>query len=80
MIDTTTPVVAFVCMSLALMSVISFLRNSSSCETMATVRKKVDNRIRVQIENGVALQHRTIFVVVGDRGRDQVRFCLLLLS
>lgn len=39
---------------------------------MATVRKKVDNRIRVQIENGVALQHRTIFVVVGDRGRDQV--------
>lgn len=39
---------------------------------MATVRKKVDNRIRVQIENGVALQHRTMFVVVGDRGRDQV--------
>ena len=41
---------------------------------MATVRKKVDNRIRVQIENGVALQHRTMFVVVGDRGRDQVIF------
>ncbi|MEQ2193271.1 hypothetical protein XENOCAPTIV_029966 [Xenoophorus captivus] len=38
---------------------------------MATVRKKVDNRIRVQIENGVTLQHRTMFVVVGDRGRDQ---------
>lgn len=47
---------------------------------MATVRKKVDNRIRVQIENGVALQHRTMFVVVGDRGRDQVCFCLLLQS
>ncbi|KAF3854987.1 hypothetical protein F7725_023042 [Dissostichus mawsoni] len=31
---------------------------------MATVRKKIDNRIRVQIENGVALQHRTIYVVV----------------
>lgn len=43
---------------------------------MATVRKKVDNRIRVQIENGVALQHRTMFVVVGDRGRDQVLFPL----
>lgn len=43
-----------------------------SAATMATVRKKVDNRIRVQIENGVALQHRTMFVVVGDRGRDQV--------
>lgn len=44
---------------------------------MATVRKKVDNRIRVQIENGVALQHRTMFVVVGDRGRDQVTCSLL---
>lgn len=43
---------------------------------MATIRKKVDNRIRVQIENGVALQHRTMFVVVGDRGRDQVRLDL----
>lgn len=42
-------------------------------ETMATVRKKVDNRIRVQIENGVALHYRSMFVVVGDRGRDQVR-------
>lgn len=44
---------------------------------MATVRKKVDNRIRVQIENGVALQHRTMFVVVGDRGRDQVNLLTL---
>lgn len=43
-----------------------------SAATMATVRKKVDNRIRVQIENGVALKHRTMFVVVGDRGKDQV--------
>lgn len=47
-------------------------------KTMATVRKKVDNRIRVQIENGVALQHRTMFVVVGDRGRDQVILNVLL--
>ena len=39
---------------------------------MATFRKKVDNRIRVQIENGVSLQHRTMFVVVGDHGKDQV--------
>ena len=36
------------------------------------VRKKIDNRIRVMIENGVALGHRTMFVVVGDKGRDQV--------
>ncbi|XP_037307846.1 RNA cytidine acetyltransferase [Pungitius pungitius] len=47
---------------------------------MATVRKKVDNRIRVQIENGVALHHRTIFVVVGDRGRDQVVILHHMLS
>lgn len=47
---------------------------------MATVRKKVDNRIRVQIENGVALQHRTMFVVVGDRGRDQVVLLHHMLS
>ncbi|XP_035521188.1 RNA cytidine acetyltransferase [Morone saxatilis] len=47
---------------------------------MATVRKKVDNRIRVQIENGVALRHRTMFVVVGDRGRDQVVILHHMLS
>ncbi|XP_056137228.1 RNA cytidine acetyltransferase [Lampris incognitus] len=47
---------------------------------MATSRKKVDNRIRVQIENGVALQHRTLFVVVGDRGRDQVVILHHMLS
>ncbi|KAA0714877.1 RNA cytidine acetyltransferase [Triplophysa tibetana] len=47
---------------------------------MATVRKKVDNRIRVQIENGVALQHRSMFVIVGDRGRDQVVILHHMLS
>ncbi|XP_066257074.1 RNA cytidine acetyltransferase isoform X1 [Euwallacea similis] len=36
------------------------------------VRKKIDNRIRVLIENGVKLGHRTLFVVVGDKGKDQV--------
>jgi N-acetyltransferase 10 len=36
------------------------------------VRKKIDNRLRVMIENGVVLGHRTMFVVVGDKGRDQV--------
>ena len=38
----------------------------------ATNRKKIDNRIRVLIENGVALRHRSFFVIVGDKGRDQV--------
>ena len=35
-------------------------------------RRKVDNRVRVLIENGVALRYRTMFVIVGDKGRDQV--------
>ena len=34
--------------------------------------KKVDGRIRTVIENGVAKKHRSLFVIVGDRGRDQV--------
>lgn len=38
------------------------------------VKKKIDNRIRVMIENGVKMKHRTMFVIVGDKGRDQVRF------
>jgi len=36
------------------------------------VRKKIDNRLRVLIENGVSERHRSMFVVVGDHGRDQV--------
>ncbi|XP_028814072.1 RNA cytidine acetyltransferase [Denticeps clupeoides] len=47
---------------------------------MATFRKKVDNRIRVQIENGVLQQHRTMFVIVGDHGRDQVVILHHMLS
>ena len=38
-------------------------------------RVKVDNRIRVMVENGVALRQRTMFVIVGDKGRDQVAGC-----
>ena len=36
------------------------------------LRKKVDKRVRTLIENGVKLHHRTLFVIVGDKGRDQV--------
>lgn len=36
------------------------------------VKKKIDNRIRVMIENGVKLGHRTMFIIIGDKGRDQV--------
>ncbi|KDR10713.1 RNA cytidine acetyltransferase [Zootermopsis nevadensis] len=44
------------------------------------VRKKIDNRIRVLIENGVTLGHRTLFVVVGGKGRDQVVILHHMLS
>uniref|UniRef100_A0A336LK77 RNA cytidine acetyltransferase n=1 Tax=Culicoides sonorensis TaxID=179676 RepID=A0A336LK77_CULSO len=36
------------------------------------VKKKIDNRIRILIENGVRFGHRSMFVIVGDKGRDQV--------
>lgn len=39
------------------------------------LRRKVDNRIRVLVENGVALRQRTLFVIVGDKSRDQVCPC-----
>ncbi|XP_020390411.1 RNA cytidine acetyltransferase isoform X1 [Rhincodon typus] len=43
-------------------------------------RKKLDNRIRVQIENGVLQHQRTMFIVVGDHGRDQVVILHHMLS
>ena len=36
------------------------------------MRKKVDSRIRTLVENCVALRQRSMFVIVGDKGRDQV--------
>ncbi|XP_071515757.1 RNA cytidine acetyltransferase isoform X3 [Panulirus ornatus] len=44
------------------------------------VKRKVDNRIRILIENGAALGHRTLVVVVGDKSRDQVVFLHHMLS
>lgn len=35
-------------------------------------RKKIDNRLRILVENGVAKKHRSLVVVVGDHGKDQV--------
>ena len=37
----------------------------------------MDNRIRVLIENGVISKQRSMFVIVGDKGRDQVSILLL---
>ena len=39
-------------------------------EGMST-KKKVDSRVRTLIENGVKSQHRSLFVIVGDHGKDQ---------
>ncbi|KAF6146362.1 hypothetical protein GIB67_020456 [Kingdonia uniflora] len=35
------------------------------------MRKKVDERIRTLIENGVKSKHRSMFVIIGDKSRDQ---------
>jgi N-acetyltransferase 10 len=44
------------------------------------VRKKIDNRIRVLIENCVQKGHRSLFVVVGDKAKDQVVLLHHMLS
>uniref|UniRef100_A0A5B7B8X6 RNA cytidine acetyltransferase n=1 Tax=Davidia involucrata TaxID=16924 RepID=A0A5B7B8X6_DAVIN len=36
------------------------------------MRKKVDERIRTLIENGVKTRHRSMFIVIGDKSRDQI--------
>ncbi|KAI5080911.1 hypothetical protein GOP47_0004094 [Adiantum capillus-veneris] len=44
------------------------------------MKKKVDERVRTLIENGVKSRHRSIFVVVGDKGRNLVVFLHQMLS
>ena len=51
-------------------------RDAAPPQTAAAMKKKVDNRIRTLIENGVAQRHRSFFVLVGDKGKDQVRAAL----
>ncbi|XAR57323.1 tRNA(Met) cytidine acetyltransferase [Bertholletia excelsa] len=36
------------------------------------MRKKVDERIRTLIKNGVETRHRSMFVIIGDKSRDQI--------
>jgi N-acetyltransferase 10 len=43
-------------------------------------KKKLDSRIPTIINNGVQSNHRSFFVIVGDRGRDQVVTLHYLLS
>eukprot|EP00794_Sanderia_malayensis_P007918 gene7918-8773_t len=44
------------------------------------VLKKIDNRIRLLVENGVQEKHRTLFFIVGDKARDQVVILHHMLS
>lgn len=44
------------------------------------VHKKLDNRIRILIENQVKNRHRSLFVVVGKKGREQVVVLHQMLS
>lgn len=48
--------------------------------TTTTMRKQLDPRIPALINNGVKSNHRSFFVMVGDRGRDQVVNLHFLLS
>eukprot|EP00466_Bigelowiella_natans_P003509 jgi/Bigna1/57656/fgenesh1_pm.23_\ len=44
------------------------------------VRKKVDARVRTLVENAVKLGHRSMFVIVGDRAKEQVANLHYILS
>lgn len=36
------------------------------------VKKKIDSRIRILIENGVKGGHRSMFLMIGDKGKEQI--------
>ncbi|KAH9311245.1 hypothetical protein KI387_026280, partial [Taxus chinensis] len=42
------------------------------CHFSINMRKKVDERIRTLVENGVKARHRSMFFIIGDKGCDQV--------
>ena len=44
------------------------------------MRKKVDSRIRTLVENAVLTNHRSLFVIVGDKGREQIVNLHFMLS
>lgn len=33
---------------------------------------KLDNRIQIMLKNGILRKHRSMFVMVGNKGQDQV--------
>uniref|UniRef100_A0A453IRK8 RNA cytidine acetyltransferase n=1 Tax=Aegilops tauschii subsp. strangulata TaxID=200361 RepID=A0A453IRK8_AEGTS len=46
--------------------------NRRAAAAAARMRKKVDERIRTLIENGVRQRQRSMFIIVGDKSRDQI--------
>ena len=38
------------------------------------MKKKIDERIQILIDNCVKTNHRSLFLIIGDRGLYQVRF------
>lgn len=44
------------------------------------VKKKIDQRIRTLIENGIQTHHRSLFVIVGSHGQNQVANLHYILS
>ena len=44
------------------------------------VHQKLDNRIRILIENQVKHGHRSLFVILGKKGREQVVLLHQMLS
>jgi len=44
------------------------------------MKKKIDERIRILIENCVKLNHRSHFLIVGDRGLYQIVNLHMLLQ
>lgn len=44
------------------------------------VLKKIDNRIKLLIESGVNNHHRSLFIIVGDKARDQIPILHHILS
>ncbi|VAH87818.1 RNA cytidine acetyltransferase 1 [Triticum aestivum] len=49
-----------------------FTRKNRRAAAAARMRKKVDERIRTLIENGVRQRQRSMFIIVGDKSRDQI--------
>lgn len=44
------------------------------------VKKVVDSRVHTLIKNCVQTKHRSFFVVVGDKGKDQVKYFFEVLE